>query len=167
MSIQSTINQGISVASLLISQNPAVQSKAKDRAEFRNLTKQEKAINKTIDSLGSDIAAKEPYGEQLADVKKRQFELKPSEETLKVYKDVKPERVAEVPADPEEIARERIEAEEAEEEVNNMVLDARKARRKARQATIDAQEERRAARESIYIPTTYPAPKERIKYGEE
>lgn len=165
MSIQSTINQGISVASLLISQNPAVQSKAKDRAEFRNLTKQEKALNKTIESLGDDLAAKEPYGEQLADVKKRQFELKPSAETLKAYKDVKPERVAETPADPYEIARERIETEEAEEEINSIV----RAARKARNATLAAQEERRNARAAIMtgVPESYPTPRERIKYGEE
>lgn len=149
MSIQSNINQGLSIASLLISQNPQVQAAAKKRTDIRNLSQQEESINKAIESTGSDIAAKEPYGEALSDIKKKQFELSPSEETFKAYKETTPSRVLTVEASPEEIAQERFEAEQKEAEVNQYLEMYRSAETKAQENLAVKQNEKRNTRRNF------------------
>lgn len=149
MSIQSNINQGLSLAALLATQNPSLQEIAKKRSEIASLNKQEKAINAAIESTGKDIAAKEPYGEQLTEVKKRQFELDPTAESFKAYKETTPTRVATFEADPEEIARERYESELKQQEVNQYLQMYRNAETKAQETLKTKQEEKRKTRRNF------------------
>lgn len=149
MSIQSNINQGLSLAALLATQNPSLQEIAKKRSEIASLNKQEKAINAAIESTGKDIAAKEPYGEQLTEVKKRQFELDPTAESFKAYKETTPTRVATFEADPEEIAQERYESELKEQEVNQYLQMYRNAETKAQETLQTKQEEKRKTRRNF------------------
>lgn len=121
MSIQANINQQLSLAGVLLTQNPATKAAAERRQERTSLKRQEKAINKAIEATGADIAAKEPYGEDLAAVKKRQFELEPSAKTYADYKGTQTIKVAEIPADEEEIIQERYEAASSEQAINDRV----------------------------------------------
>lgn len=107
MNIQSNINQGLSVASMLITMNPIVRAKAEEKKEIKGLEKQEKALK----SQYKQVAGKVEYGspmditeraddlnlsrftqppdpgraakieDKLQEVKEKQFELKPSSET--------------------------------------------------------------------------------------
>ena len=121
MSIQSNINQTISLASLLVSNNESLQAAARKKRETANLALQEEAVKSAIEATGSDLAAKEPYGEQLTEIKKKQFELNPSAESFAAYKSTMPTKVTEAEADPEEIASEIYESEKAEHEIRSMV----------------------------------------------
>lgn len=149
MSIQSNINQGLSLAALLATQNPSLQEIAKKRSEIASLNKQEKAINAAIEATGKDIAAKEPYGEQLTEVKKRQFELDPTAESFKAYKGKKSERVLNTPAQPEDIAQERYEQESKQQEVNQYLQIYRGAETKAQETLKTKQEEKRKTRRNF------------------
>lgn len=118
MSVQANINQMLSLAGILASQNPSLQAAVKRKSELSRLNKKEKALRTAIAATGANIAAKEPYGEQLSDVKKKQFELNPTDETFKAYEDITPKRVSETAADPDEIAKERYENEQKQQEVD-------------------------------------------------
>jgi hypothetical protein len=134
MSIQANINQQLSLAGVLLTQNPAAKAAAERRQERTSLKRQEQAINRAIEATGSDIAAKEPYGEDLAAVKKRQFELDPSDKTWAEYKGTQTRKVAESPADEEEIIQERYEAAASEQAVNDRVSAMLEADRSATDA---------------------------------
>ena len=134
MSIQSNINQTISLASLLVSNNESLQAAARKKRESANLAAQEEAVKSAIEATGPDIAAKAPYGEQLTEIKKKQFELNPSAESFNAYKSTRPTKVAEAEASPEEIASEIYESEKSKQEIRSMV-DAMHA---ADRAAIDA-----------------------------
>lgn len=121
MSIQANINQQLSLAGVLLTQNPATKAAAERRQEKTSLKRQEQAINRAVEATGSDIAAKEPYGEDLAAVKKRQFELDPSAKTYAEYKSTVPTTVLEAPADEEEIIQERYETASREQAINDRV----------------------------------------------
>lgn len=127
MSVQANINQMLSLAGILASQNPTLQAKVKRRTELSSLSKQEKALRTAIAAIDANIAAKEPYGEQLSEVKKKQFELNPTDESFKAYTDITPKRVATTEATPEEIAQERYESEQKESEVNQYMQADKKA----------------------------------------
>lgn len=149
MSIQANINTMLSLAGILASQNPSLQAMAKKRSDIANLNKQEKAINAAIAATGANIAAKEPYGEQLTEVKKKQFELDPTAESFKAYKETEPRRVLTTEAEPEDIARERYESELKEQEVNQYLQMYRNAETKAQETLQTKQEEKRKTRRNF------------------
>lgn len=134
MSIQANINQQLSLAGVLLTQNPASKAAAERRQEKTSLKRQEQAINKALEAIGPSNAAREPYGEDLAAIKKRQFELDPSAETWADYKGTQTRKVAESPADEEEIIQERYEAESREQAINNRVSAMLQADRSAADA---------------------------------
>lgn len=135
MSIQANINQTLSLASLLMGSNEAIQASARKRRELKNLASQEQAIKSAIEVTGSDIAAKESYGEQLTEIKKKQFELDPTKESFQAYKSTLPTTVTEVEAEPEEIAKEIYESEKAENEIRSMVDAMHRADKSAMEAS--------------------------------
>ena len=106
MSIQSTINQGISIASLLVTQNPAVQAKAEKRHELKGLAKKESALKEqykqasgksrptelgdpeelTLDTFETltdlpDVERAQKISSELGQVAQSRFEISPSEKT--------------------------------------------------------------------------------------
>ena len=147
MSIQSNINQGLSLASLLLSQNPEIKAVGDRRAKERELQRQEKALTTAIESTGSDIAAKEPYGEKLSEVRKKKFELNPTPESFKAYEDATPKRVSTVEADPEDIAKEKYESEQKQQEVDKELQRLKDADKSASEAIEKRNEEIQRSRE--------------------
>lgn len=106
MSIQSTINQGISVASLLLTQNPAVQAKAEKRQELKGLAQKESVLKEqykqasgksrptqsgdpeelqldTFETLTDlpDVERAQKISGELGQVAQSRFEISPSKET--------------------------------------------------------------------------------------
>lgn len=126
MAIQANINQMLSLAGLLATQSPTLRAKAETRAKMANLAKQEKAVRTQID-VAEDITDKETYYEDLVDIKKQQFETKPTEETYSELKDIQPKRLMTFEADPEEIAQEIYEEETRVNEIKENVDRFRRA----------------------------------------
>ena len=68
MNIQSNINQGLSVASMLLTMHPALRAKAEKRAELKNLGQREKVLQKqykTVAGTVKDVEAGEKVPEML------------------------------------------------------------------------------------------------------
>lgn len=148
--IQSSINQMISLAGLLASQNPALQAASAKKTEIKQLKKKEEAVRSQIENI-ENIAEKEPYGKELTEIKKQQFEVDPSSETYKAWKETEPKRLLEAEEDPEEIAKERFESEQKEKEIQDY-LDWF---RTADQSAAREQEKRREIRRRILEGTPY------------
>lgn len=123
--IQANVNQMISLAGLLASQNPELRAKSEQRAKMAGLAKQEKVARTQIEA--AEGADKEAYYEDLVDIKRQQFETKPTAETYGEYKDIQPKRLGTTEADPEEIAMEIYEEEQKEAEVKSYLDQFRKA----------------------------------------
>lgn len=153
MSIQSSINQTLSIASVLGSVNPVL----KKRAEFRSLNKQKENLIKARDTAGyknADLAL--DYQADIADVSKQLFEMDPSEKTLAEYKkeynateEASMKRATAVEADPEEIAAERWATEQKENEVNWYLDQYRQAEKNAQQSLAVKQNEKRSTRRNF------------------
>lgn len=105
MSIQSTINQGLSLASLLISQNPKLKAMGEQRGALRKLDKEEKVLLGQLNQLTpaekvtasgevTEIGDELEITEKLSDIAKKRFETKPSEDTYAAYLDAKYKRAA-------------------------------------------------------------------------
>ena len=148
MSIQSTINQGLSLVSVLASQSPGLRALSEKRAKVRDLAGRESAIREAITTTQAtgDIAGAEPYGEELADIKKQQFELDPTAENYKAYRETKPQRVAETAADPEEVIQETYEKEKEARYIRGRIDAMHEADRRAQEALQAAQETKRNTR---------------------
>ena len=168
MSIQSNVNQGISLAGFLIQTNPAIQEKAKTKRELASLGRQEAAVTQARE-VAQLPKEKLLYQDELTDIKRRQFELEPSTESYKGYRGayeatekgalekaraIAPEPTAE---DIEQNKQEYIEAEslrrfeeaKREEEINKAVEALRESEQKAIDSTIAKQEQKRKSRRSF------------------
>lgn len=99
MSIQSTVNQGISLASMLIGMNPLLKSAQEKSGRLYTLEKQKKAQEKAAGTLLSKLGETpegsvnpivaediEKFGDQAIKTREELFELDPSEER---YLDIK------------------------------------------------------------------------------
>ena len=152
MSIQATLNQGLSIAALLATQSPAYKAKQEERLASDKLARKESALRQQIESI-SNIAEKESVGKELSEVKKQQFELKPSSESYKAYKETTTQPVATFHADPEELAMEAAESRFAKEQfetrVNDILGQLREASQKASTSVQAAQEQKRKSRRNF------------------
>lgn len=149
MSIQSNINQMISLASILSSQTEGYKTKQ----EAKRLGKKERALTEARDiaakeGTGRGTKMAEQYQEQIQEVKKAQFENAPSAQGLREIEDLE-RPVATIQEEPEEIAKQRFEAEEREREVNDFLDQYRKASQTARNALEVKQAEKRDSRASF------------------
>lgn len=155
MSIQAGINQSISTLGGLAMLNPSLRAMAEKRSTLKNLKEQEKGITSARDialqaGQADDVM---DYQTKLANVKKAQFETDPSTESFQAYQEAyasTPEasakRATHIPADPEEIGRERAEQLDFEDEVNYYTDFYRQKAQQATNATVAKQEEKRAGR---------------------
>lgn len=153
MSIQSSINQTLSIASVLGSVNPVLKKKA----ELRSLNKQKANLIKARDTAGyqnAELAL--DYQSDIADVSKQLFEIDPSDKTLAEYKkeygateEASMKRATVVEADPEEIAAERWEKEQKENEINWYLDQYRQASKSAQQSLEVKQNEKRSTRRNF------------------
>lgn len=157
MSIQANINQGLSLASLLIAQNPTVQAKAKQRELVSNLSARRQSFEKMRDvSAMKSGELAEKYQTSLAETSKELFEADPSEERLAQYlkdwsgtPEAAEKRAITTQADPEEVAQELFEKEQFKDEVNQYLQMYRQATKKADQSLQVRQEEKRASRRNF------------------
>lgn len=90
MSIQANINQGISLASFLMHQNPKLQEIHHQNIVSRDLEKQVKVLEKQRETVGKSRSkvsteVKREVADKLADVRKQQFEINPTEQTYAAY----------------------------------------------------------------------------------
>ena len=90
MSIQANINQGLSLASFLITQNPKLQEihqKEEAAKELENqvnvLEKQRETIGKSRTKVSTEV--KREVADKLAAIRKQQFENDPTEQTYAAY----------------------------------------------------------------------------------
>lgn len=124
MNIQSNVNQGLSVASMLMTMNPALRQKAEKRSELKDLGRREKVLSKQYkiaagttrdvepgekvsedlkaDEFGGSVFTKPPDVElaqtienQIADIAEQRFDLKPTSET---YSEALGAKYGEVPS---------------------------------------------------------------------
>lgn len=145
MSIQSNINQMISLAGLLASQSPALRAKSEQRAAMRNLAKQEDIVKKQIDI--AQPGDKERYGEELLNIKEKQFETMPTEETYSELIKMRPGQSTTIEESPEDIAQEQIDIETKQKAVqeykdsfkkaDNELAEEQKIRRETRKRILE------------------------------
>ena len=149
MNIQSNVNQLISVAGLLATQSPAYKTAIEKQGKLRSLGKQEKVLNeqlKTLNEAKQGGFDRERIGEELQSIAQQRFEIDPSKKTLESLRAVTPIKGEPWPADPEEIALERFQEYEREQEVEDYFNMYKEASEKAKQATQVKQEEKRNGR---------------------
>ena len=108
-SIQGDINQALGTLGALATFSPQLKEHAENMAESRKLNKRQEILDKQAASSGDkplqpQIA--DDISEQMRDIAKRRFELKPTEETYKEYAKTIPMITKE---DPEFIHEERME----------------------------------------------------------
>lgn len=154
MNVQSSINQAISLASLLASQNPAIQAGAEKRAKLKSLGKQEEQISKQLKTIEaplsrSEEALYEDLMEQQHEINKEKFQVDPSEEALKDYKmSYGATHPISVPGDPEEMAQEMYEIEIGEREDPDPSRQAQKIYEARMKADENARMKQEALRET-------------------
>lgn len=87
MSIQGNVNQIISLAGLLASQNPAIKSMGEKRAQLDQLNKQEKLLaRREALGQGQDPRLTQQIKQEQFDVASKKYELDPSAETYEAKK---------------------------------------------------------------------------------
>ena len=109
-SIQGDINQALGTLGVLATFSPQLQEHAENIAESRKLNKKQEALEKQAAATGNkplEPQIADDISNQMRDVARRKFELKPSEKTYKEYAKKIPTIIRE---DPEMIHQERMEA---------------------------------------------------------
>ena len=90
MSIQSNINQMLSIGAMLASRNPALKAKAEARAREAQLAKESAGLEKQMEIEKKHHQGRSQIGIQTkkdyANVKREQYERNPTEETYKALK---------------------------------------------------------------------------------
>jgi hypothetical protein len=162
MSIQSNVNQMISIAGVLLNTNPTLQARAKAREEAKakelerkktleNLTQKKAILKEGIDVAAGE--AKPEVGEAL--LKKygatalEQFELDPTKENLADYTSTLPGPSVTFKEEPEKIAQELYEEEEYQREVQDYLNMYRGMSEKATGVLSAKQEEKRKTRRNF------------------
>ena len=88
MSIQSNINQMLSIAGLLISQNPTVKAKTEKKAQSEALKKRDVEIEKALAvSEGKNKQLSHELTGELSQIRKKEFVTNPTAESLGAYQD--------------------------------------------------------------------------------
>jgi hypothetical protein len=87
MSIQSSINQGLSLAALLATQTPEYKAAAEKRSKLKNLDAREKAVEKQTQAIAfnEELGPEESipfHGAKMADIYEERFNVDPTAETL-------------------------------------------------------------------------------------
>lgn len=128
MNIQASVNQGISLATLLATQSPGLKAMGEKASKLNELSKKEQAITEARDIASGKnkegtLSPKEAeaYQEELQSIKKQQFELDPTAESYQAYKEAAPygeERVL-MEEEPFEIAKGLYQEQEREKEVED------------------------------------------------
>jgi predicted component of type VI protein secretion system len=154
MSIQSNLNQAMSIAGLLYNQSAAGQAKAEARKEqrhFEKLGRKEELLTKAMDTASAEgkTHIAEELDPELRAVQKERFSINPTEETLGKLTSRDPETGWVEEASPEEIAQERWETEQKENEVNQYLDMYRQAAQTAQQHLAVRQDEIRNSRMSF------------------
>lgn len=80
MSIQSTFNQGLTLASLLGSR--LLEPYAETRRSLKNIGRQEKTVEKALDIVEPDSSKEVELVNKLAELEEKRFDVKPTEENL-------------------------------------------------------------------------------------
>lgn len=167
MSIQSTINQGLSVAALLIGQNPEIQAMAQKRSHLSELGKKENVLREqyrqasgkskptevgdpedlqldTLETLVDppDLEEAERISSQLSDIAQERFEIDPSRQT---YETALGARYGQHEGLEQEAGRVSAFRRNLEEQRSRMEENQRREL-EAQEATAAAQESRRKAR---------------------
>ena len=155
----------LSLAGVLASQSPQLKAMSEKRSAIRDLNKKEKALSAARDvsaQANADVA--QDYQDQLADVAKAQFELSPTKESAEKMLEQRSystegqeARATTVTADPEEIAMERFEQEQFEQEVEGYLnqyresskADQAQAEQKAKEAVQVKQAAKRKTRRNF------------------
>lgn len=92
MSIQSNINQMLSIAGLLISQNPTIKAAAEKKSQNEALKKRDVEIEKALAvSKGKDRKLYHELTGELSQIRKKEFLADPTTESLGAYKDISKE----------------------------------------------------------------------------
>ena len=88
MSFQSNINQALSIAGLIAAQNPTLKAAAEKRAELKQLETRAQTLTKSaeVSGRGRKPELAQEYREELAEVRKKQFETDPTTLNLRAYK---------------------------------------------------------------------------------
>lgn len=152
MNIQSNLNQLISVAGLLTMQSPAYRASAEKQRNLGILRNKKRVLNEQLETLNEAKqygAERERIGEELQSVAQQEFEIDPNKQTLAELRSLTPIPGEPVQADPEEIAQERFEQYEFEQEVDQYFNMYKDASEKAKQATQVKQEEKRQGRRNF------------------
>ena len=141
MSIQSTLNQGLSIAALLTTQSPGFKAKQEARIQTRNLAQQEKAINKQLEALpAGDLEKREQLRGDLTEIKDKQFRLNPTKETYEAYSEMRGGQTQVAKEDPLNVAQELFEDEQRQQEINSYLDQMRAAAKKSTDHLIAEQE---------------------------
>ena len=85
MSIQSNINQIISVAGVLAGMNPQVKALGEKRTQLAELNKKESVLAKQYDVAKYDLNRQEQIESDLTDIAEERFDISP---TTKNYEEV-------------------------------------------------------------------------------
>ena len=88
MSLQSNVNQALSIAGLIASQNPTLKAATEKRAELKQLERRAQTLTKSaeVSGRGRKPELAQAYREELAEVRKKQFETDPTSINLRAYK---------------------------------------------------------------------------------
>lgn len=90
MSIQSNINQMLSIGAMLASRNPALKAKAEARAQEAQLLKESAGLEKQMEIEKKHHQGRSQIGiktkKEYAKVKRKQFVINPNEKTYQAYK---------------------------------------------------------------------------------
>lgn len=124
MSIQSNINQMLSVASVALQMNPTLKAKAKERETMRNLERQEKVASKASELVPeTDVDLASSVATDQADLAERRFKLDPTKETYEAASQKRSVAQARLDA-ARKAAQERLEAEQNERRQNRAMTSA-------------------------------------------
>jgi myosin heavy subunit len=149
MSIQGSIVSLLNTVGVAARLNPKWEEAQKHKNETKNLAAQEAAINKQLElAIGARSEDVEELGNELSEVKRKQFELNPTAESYKAYQDTKTRKGAVSEPDPEEVGQALAEKEDFEQEVREYADLYRKtpttAQRKAQEEATKKAEEAQA-----------------------
>lgn len=127
MSIQSNVNQSLSMVGFLLSQTPQAAAARENAVKAQQIRKLKSEIGSTKELLQKDIPDREEYGKLLETQQKQLMELDPSAENIKVLKDLRGGPATIIEESPEELAWEHVQEQAAQE-----ALQARQAERQSR-----------------------------------
>lgn len=90
MSIQSNVNQMLSIGALLASQNPALKAQAEARAKSTQLAKEASGLEKQMEIEKAHHQGRSTIGidtkKSMVDVRRKQYEMNPTEEAYQALK---------------------------------------------------------------------------------